>query len=49
MDYENLMKGFEEVKSFFPEPKFWISMVHGGNQQNKKETNMQRFVKGIQI
>jgi len=46
VDYENLMKGFEEVKSFFPEPKYWISMVHGRQPAEQKETNMQRFVKG---
>ncbi len=46
MDYENLMKGYEEVKSFFPEPKFWISMVHGKQPPEQKEANMQRFVKG---
>ena len=44
LDYENLMKGFEEVKSFFPEPKYWISMVHGKQKSEQKETNMQRFV-----
>lgn len=46
LDYENLMKGYEEVKSFFPEPKYWISMVHGKMKPEQKETNMQRFVKG---
>ena len=46
MDYENLMKGFEEVKSFFPEPKYWISMVHGRQSAEQKSTNMERFVKG---
>lgn len=46
LDYENLMKGFEEVKSFFPEPKYWISMVHGKQPPEQKETNMQRFVLG---
>jgi len=46
MDYENLMKGFEEVKSFFPEPKYWISMVHGKQPALQKNTNMHRFVKG---
>lgn len=46
MDYENLMKGFEEVKSFFPEPKYWISMVHGKQPAEQKDTNMQRFIKG---
>ena len=46
LDFENLMKGYEEVKSFFPEPKYWISMVHGKQPSDQKETNMQRFVKG---
>ena len=46
LDYENLMKGYEEVKSFFPEPKYWISMVHGKQPADQKQTNMQRFVTG---
>jgi ATP-dependent DNA helicase RecG len=46
MDYENLMKGFEEVKSFFPEPKYWISMVHGKQTADLKESNMVKFVTG---
>lgn len=46
VDYENLMKGYEEVKSFFPEPSYWISMVHGKQDPAMKEANMQRFVKG---
>lgn len=46
VDYENLMKGYEEVKSFFPEPKYWISMVHGRQTAEQKEANMQRFVSG---
>jgi ATP-dependent DNA helicase RecG len=46
LDYENLMTGYENVKAFFPEPKYWISMVHGRQPGAQKETNMQRFVKG---
>lgn len=46
LDYENLMKGFEEVKSFFPEPKYWISMVHGRQKPDQKQTNMDRFISG---
>lgn len=46
LDYENLMRGYENVKAFFPEPKYWISMVHGRQDSATKETNMQRFVKG---
>ncbi len=44
--YENLMDGYEHVKAFFPEPKYWISMVHGRQPPDVKETNMQRFVSG---
>ncbi len=44
MDYENLMKGYEEVKAFFPEPKYYISMVHGRQKPEVKATNMRRFV-----
>lgn len=46
MDYENLTKGYEEVKAFFPEPKYYISMVHGRQPQAQKDVNMQRFVAG---
>ena len=46
MDYENLMKGYENVKAWFPEPKYWISMVHGRQSSKQKEMNMQRFVVG---
>jgi ATP-dependent DNA helicase RecG len=40
------MKGYENVKAYFPEPKYWISMVHGRQPAQQKEINMQRFVKG---
>lgn len=46
MSYEDLMQGYEQVKSFFPEPKFRISMVHGRQPAEQKDTNMQRFVSG---
>jgi ATP-dependent DNA helicase RecG len=46
LDYEHLMGGYENVKAFFPEPKYLISMVHGRQPAEQKETNMQRFVRG---
>ncbi len=46
LDYENLMQGYENVKAFFPEPKYWISMLHGKQSAELKEKNMQRFVTG---
>ena len=46
LDYENLMDGYEHVKAFFPEPKYWISMVHGRQKPEVKQANMQRFVNG---
>jgi ATP-dependent DNA helicase RecG len=44
LDYENLMKGYENVKAYFPEPKYWISMVHGRQPAEQKEINMKRFL-----
>jgi ATP-dependent DNA helicase RecG len=46
LDFENLMKGYEEVKAFFPEPQYYISMVHGRQKPAQKQTNMNRFIKG---
>ncbi len=46
VDYENLMKGYEEVKAFFPEPQYQISMVHGRQKPAMKQANMDRFIKG---
>lgn len=46
LDYENLMKGYEEVKAFFPEPQYYISMLHGRQPADMRGTNMQRFVNG---
>jgi ATP-dependent DNA helicase RecG len=46
VDFENLMKGYEEVKAFFPEPSNYISMVHGKQTPEVKENNMHRFKTG---
>ncbi len=46
MSYEDLMQGYEQVKCFFPEPKFHISMLHGRQPAEQKTTNMTRFVNG---
>jgi len=46
LSYEDLMQGYEEVKGYFPEPKYRISMLHGKMPSEQKEINMQRFVSG---
>jgi ATP-dependent DNA helicase RecG len=46
LDFENLMKGYEEVKAFFPESAYNISMVHGRQKPAQKQENMQRFING---
>jgi ATP-dependent DNA helicase RecG len=46
LSYEDLMQGYEQVKGYFPEPKYLISMLHGRMPADQKDTNMQRFVKG---
>jgi len=44
VEWENLMKGYENVKAWFPEPQYWISMVHGRMKAAQKDENMRRFV-----
>ena len=46
MDYESLMAGYEQVKIWFNENKYKIAMVHGRQDPDERERNMQRFVKG---
>lgn len=46
LSYEDLMQGYEQVKTFFPEHLYSISMVHGRMPAVQKDENMQRFVKG---
>ena len=43
LSFEDLMQGYEQVKSFFPAPNYKISMVHGRQNSVEKETNMHRF------
>jgi ATP-dependent DNA helicase RecG len=44
MDYENLERGYEHIKAWFPEPKYWISRVDGRQKQVERDTNMRRFL-----
>lgn len=44
LNYENLMKGYENVKAYFPEPHTYVSMVHGKMTSDQKDVNMKRFV-----
>jgi ATP-dependent DNA helicase RecG len=46
MSYEDLMQGYEQVKSYFPEPNYKISMVHGKMPNDLKSENMNRFKSG---
>ena len=46
LSFEDLMQGYDQVRSYFPEPTYKISMVHGRQKNIEKETNMQRFVAG---
>jgi ATP-dependent DNA helicase RecG len=45
MDYEYLERGYENVKAWFPEPKYWISRVDGRQKSAEREINMQRFLR----
>lgn len=44
LSYEDLMQGYEQVKTYFPEHLYSISMVHGRMPVQQKEVNMQRFI-----
>ncbi|HTN36559.1 MAG TPA: ATP-dependent DNA helicase RecG [Arachidicoccus sp.] len=46
LSYEDLMQGYEQVKTYFPDHKYKISMVHGRLPAEQKEENMRRFVTG---
>jgi ATP-dependent DNA helicase RecG len=46
LDLESLMAGYEQVKIWFNENKYRIAMVHGRQEAQERERNMQRFVKG---
>jgi ATP-dependent DNA helicase RecG len=46
LDYKNLMDGFDSILREFPMPNYQISIVHGKMTADKKEFEMQRFVKG---
>lgn len=46
LSYENLMAGYEQVKSFFPEHLYSVSMVHGKMPLQQKDENMKRFKNG---
>lgn len=46
VNYEDLTQGYEQVKTFFPEHLYNISMLHGKLKPDLKEANMQRFVSG---
>ncbi len=46
LDYESLLAGYEQVKSWFPEHKYKIAMVHGRQEAGERSRNMARFVSG---
>jgi ATP-dependent DNA helicase RecG len=46
IDYESLMAGYEQVKIWFPDHKYHISMVHGRQPADERERNMKRFISG---
>ncbi|MBK8483765.1 MAG: ATP-dependent DNA helicase RecG [Saprospiraceae bacterium] len=47
LDLENLELGYEKLLEYFPIPKYQISVVHGRLRPKDKESEMQRFIKGI--
>ncbi len=46
LDLKNLQEGYESLEIEFPLPEYRISIVHGKMSADKKELEMNRFVKG---
>lgn len=46
LDYESLTAGYEQVRAWFPDPKYRVAMVHGRQALDERERNMERFVSG---
>jgi ATP-dependent DNA helicase RecG len=46
IDLKNLEEGFESLEREFPLPEYRISIVHGKQKNDRKDFEMQRFVKG---
>jgi ATP-dependent DNA helicase RecG len=47
LDLASLMEGYDEMSKVFPAPKFKLSIVHGKMPQEQKDSEMERFAKGI--
>jgi ATP-dependent DNA helicase RecG len=46
LDLKNLMEGYDSLSVEFPLPQYNISILHGRMPSDKKDFEMQRFVKG---
>ncbi|HEY1038873.1 MAG TPA: ATP-dependent DNA helicase RecG [Bacteroidia bacterium] len=46
LDLKNLEEGFESLEREFPLPDYRISIVHGKQTSERKDFEMQRFIKG---
>jgi ATP-dependent DNA helicase RecG len=46
LDFESLKAGYEQVRAWFPDPKYKVGMVHGKQPLDEKERNMRWFVEG---
>ena len=46
LDYQNLMKGFERISSYFPAPDYNITILHGKMKPQEKDNAMQQFASG---
>jgi ATP-dependent DNA helicase RecG len=46
LDLKNLMEGYDSLSQEFPLPQYKISVVYGKMEPDKKDFEMQRFVRG---
>lgn len=46
LDLKNLMEGFEHIERDFPEPDYFVSVLHGRMKAEDKDYEMKRFIDG---
>jgi ATP-dependent DNA helicase RecG len=46
LDLKNLMEGFEHIERDFPEPEYFVSVLHGRMKSEDKDYEMKRFIEG---
>jgi ATP-dependent DNA helicase RecG len=46
LDFESLTAGYEQVRTWFPDHRYKVAMVHGRQEAGERQRNMERFISG---